>query len=155
MSAIYLLLKHYGFPPQSRRVGRMGLLARAKRDFVNVAVATFGEQPSGHFSLAPKIQFDALHLSSLAPRHSHFRTGGIFILCVNLWRYFHLIGSPILTLWGQSQSKSLFLQPRHSHVMRKPTGKKNRTKKKKEEQQGRRQTNKRGKKRKEKKERRG
>ena len=47
-------LRHYGFPPQSRRVGRTGLLARAKRDFVNVAVATFGEQPPGHFSLAPK-----------------------------------------------------------------------------------------------------
>ena len=31
-----------------------GLLACAKRDFVNVAVATFGEQPPGHFSLAPK-----------------------------------------------------------------------------------------------------
>src|SRR5208337_1581664 len=30
-------------------------------------------------------------------------------------------GPPILTLWGHGQSKSLFLQPRHSHVMRKPT----------------------------------
>ena len=50
-----------------------------------------------------------------------FRFGGIFILCVNLWRYFHLMAAPILILWGQSQSKSLFLQPRHSHAMRKPT----------------------------------
>jgi hypothetical protein len=46
---------------------------------------------------------------------------GVFILCVNLWRYFHLMGSPILTLWGHGQSKSLFLEPRHSHVMRQPT----------------------------------
>ena len=49
---------------------------------------------------------------------------GVFILCVNLWRYFHLMGSPIFTLWGHGQSKSLLLQPRHSHVMRKPTKKK-------------------------------
>ena len=49
------------------------------------------------------------------------RSRGIFILCVNFWRYFHLMGAPILILWGQSQSKSLLLQPRHSHVMRKPT----------------------------------
>ena len=48
--------------------------------------------------------------------------GGVFISCVNLWRHFHLMGSTILTLWGHGQSKSLFLQPRHSHVMRKPTG---------------------------------
>src|SRR5271169_6145127 len=47
---------------------------------------------------------------------------GVFISCVNPWRYFHLMGSSILTLWGRGQSKSLFLQPRHSHVMRKPTG---------------------------------
>src|SRR5271157_5650845 len=33
----------------------------------------------------------------------------------------HLMGSSILTLWGRGQSKSLFLQPLHSHVMRKPT----------------------------------
>src|SRR5271166_3737016 len=33
---------------------------------------------------------------------------------------------PILTLWGHGQSKSLFLLPRHSHVMRKPTKKKQR-----------------------------
>ena len=46
---------------------------------------------------------------------------GVFILCVNLWRYSHLMRSSILTLWGHGQSKSLFLQPRHSHVMRKPT----------------------------------
>ena len=50
-----------------------------------------------------------------------FRCGGIFISCVNLWRYFHLMGSPILTLWGHGQAKSLFLLHRHSHVMRKPT----------------------------------
>ena len=29
-----------------------------------------------------------------------FRCGGIFISCVNLWRYFHLMGSPIPTLWA-------------------------------------------------------
>ena len=46
---------------------------------------------------------------------------GVFILCVNLWRYFHLMGSPILTLWGRGQAKSLFLQHRHSHIMLKPT----------------------------------
>ena len=44
-----------------------------------------------------------------------------FILCVNFWRYFHLMGSTILILWGHGQSKSLFLQPRHSQVMRTPT----------------------------------
>src|SRR5271169_5016233 len=54
-------------------------------------------------------------------RSSLLRCGGVFISCVNLWRYFHLMGYPILTLWGHGQSKSLFLQPRHSHVMRKPT----------------------------------
>src|SRR5271169_5411358 len=54
-------------------------------------------------------------------RSSLLRCGGVFISCVNLWRYFHLMGYPILTLWGYGQSKSLFLQPRHSHVMRKPT----------------------------------
>ena len=46
---------------------------------------------------------------------------GVFILCVNLWRYFHLMWSPFFTLWGHVQSKPLFLQSRHSHVMRKPT----------------------------------
>ena len=54
-------------------------------------------------------------------RRSLLRCDGVFISCVNLWRYFHLMGSPILTLWGHGQSKSLFLLPRHSHVMRKPT----------------------------------
>ena len=54
-------------------------------------------------------------------RNRHVGSVGVFILCVNLWRYFHLMGSPILTLWGHGQSKSLFLQPCHSHVMRKPT----------------------------------
>ena len=34
------------------------------------------------------------------------------------------MGSSIFTLWGHGQSKSLFLQPRHSHVMRKLTQKK-------------------------------
>ena len=53
-------------------------------------------------------------------RSRHVGSVGVFILCVNLWRYFHLMGSTILTLWGQGQSKSLFLHPRHSHVMRKP-----------------------------------
>src|SRR5271165_4770525 len=57
-------------------------------------------------------------------RSSLFGFGGIFILCVNLWRYFHLMGSTILILWGHGQSKSLLLQSRHSHVMRKPTEKK-------------------------------
>jgi hypothetical protein len=51
----------------------------------------------------------------------HVRSVGVFILCVNLWRYSHLMRSSILTLWGHGQSKSLFLQPSHSHVMRKPT----------------------------------
>ena len=36
--------------------------------------------------------------------------GGVFILCVNLWRYFHLMGSTSFTLWGRGQAKSLFLQ---------------------------------------------
>src|SRR5208283_1973047 len=49
-------------------------------------------------------------------RSSLFPGGFVFILCVNLWRYSHLMGSSILTLWGHGQSKSLFLQPRHSHV---------------------------------------
>jgi len=31
------------------------------------------------------------------------------------------MGSPILTFSGHGQSKSLFLQPRHSHFMHKPT----------------------------------
>jgi hypothetical protein len=33
------------------------------------------------------------------PRYEHVgsRIGEIFISCVNLWRYFHLMGSPILT----------------------------------------------------------
>src|SRR5271157_2980557 len=52
---------------------------------------------------------------------------GVFILCVNLWRYSHLMWSSILTLWGHGQSKSLNLQPRHSHVMRKPTKRKGRS----------------------------
>jgi hypothetical protein len=69
-------------------------------------------------------------LAATCMRGSLFRFGGIFILCVNLWRYFHLMGSSILTSWGHGQSKSLFLQPRHSHVMRKPT-----QRKKEEEQQ--------------------
>src|SRR5271165_5751093 len=56
----------------------------------------------------------------LAPSR-HVGGVGVFILCVNLWRYSHLMRSSILTLWGHGQSKSLFLQPSHSHVMRKPT----------------------------------
>ena len=32
-------------------------------------------------------------------RNRHVGSVGVFILCVNLWRYFHLMGSPILTLW--------------------------------------------------------
>src|SRR5271169_2560254 len=81
-------------------------------------------------------------------RSSSFRFGGIFILCVNLWRYFHLMGSPIATLWGHGQSKSLFVQTRHSHVMRKPTQRRRekksssyrrrRTREKKERRRGRR-----------------
>src|SRR5271165_6933048 len=51
----------------------------------------------------------------------HVGSVGVFILCVNFWRYFRLMGSPILILWGHGQSKSLFLQPCHFHVMRKPT----------------------------------
>ena len=58
---------------------------------------------------------------SLVWRRWLFRHGGVFILCVNLCRYFHLMGSSIFTLWGHGQSKSLFLRPRHSQVMRKPT----------------------------------
>ena len=62
-----------------------------------------------------------LPLACKLPRHRHVGRVGVFILCVNLWRYSHLMRSSILTLWGHGQSKSLFLQPRHSHVMRKPT----------------------------------
>src|SRR5271169_1565821 len=39
-------------------------------------------------------------------RSSLLRCGGVFISCVNLWRYFHLMGYPILPLWGHGQSKS-------------------------------------------------
>src|SRR5271169_4422242 len=62
-------------------------------------------------------------------RSSLFSCGGVFILCIKLWRYFHLVRSPILTLWGRGQFKSLLLQPSHSRLMRKPT--------KKEEEGGR------------------
>src|SRR5271169_6171989 len=60
-------------------------------------------------------------LSRNPTANRHVGSVGVFILCVNLWRYSHLMRSSILTSWGHGQSKSLFLQPRHSHVMRKPT----------------------------------
>lgn len=74
-----------------------------------------------HFT--PGWRLSGPHFQQQAPLvwlSSLFFCSCVFILCVNLWRYFHLMGSPILTLWGQAQSKSLFLRPRHSHVMRKP-----------------------------------
>src|SRR5271166_439347 len=55
------------------------------------------------------------------PRNRRVGSVGVFILCGNLWRYFHLRGSPILNLWGHGQSKTLFLQPRNSQVTSKPT----------------------------------
>ena len=68
-------------------------------------------------------------LAATCMSSSLFRFGGIFISCVNLWRHFHLMGSPILTLWGHCQAKSLFLLHWHSHVMCKPTIKEVRRKK--------------------------
>src|SRR5208337_1842638 len=66
-------------------------------------------------------QFGMSSANRLLAPSRHVGGVGVFILCVNLWRYSHLMRSSILTLWGHGQSKSLFLQPRHSHVMRKPT----------------------------------
>src|SRR5271165_2426597 len=74
----------------------------------------------------PRIAYPADHLAGLRLTGSWPQIGmwevGVFISCVNLWRYSHLMRSSILTLWGHGQSKSLSLHPRHSHVMRKPTG---------------------------------
>jgi hypothetical protein len=36
---------------------------------------------------------------------------GVFILCVNLWRYFHLMGYPILTLWDTVNLSRCFYCP--------------------------------------------
>ena len=47
--------------------------------------------------------------------------GCVFILCVNVWRYFHRMGTPSLTIWEHDQSKLLFVLSCHSHVMRQPT----------------------------------
>src|SRR5271169_6035671 len=66
-------------------------------------------------------------------RSSLFSCGGVFILCIKLWRYFHLVRSPILTLWGRGQFKSLLLQPSHSRLMRKPTKKEEEGRKEKRE----------------------
>ena len=68
-----------------------------------------------------RTQWSAKHSLVTLGRNRQVGSVGVFILCVNLWRYSRLMRSSILILWGHGQSKSLFLQPRHSHVMRKPT----------------------------------
>lgn len=61
------------------------------------------------------------YVNSVATCYSHFPAGDVFILCVNVWRYFHRMGPPSLTLRGHGQSKLLFLLTCHSHVMSQPT----------------------------------
>src|SRR5271165_2797617 len=60
-------------------------------------------------------------LNSVTTCYSRFSAGGVFVVCVNLWRHFHRMGPPSLALWGHGQFKLLFLLPCHSHVMSQPT----------------------------------
>jgi hypothetical protein len=56
-------------------------------------------------------QIVELPLACKLPRYRHVGGVGVFILCVNLWRYSNLMRSSTLTLWGRGQSKSLFYTP--------------------------------------------
>src|SRR5271166_5765610 len=54
------------------------------------------------------------------PRNRRVGSVGVFILCGNLWRYFHLRGSPILTLWGLSPQWMVFRTRSYERLIRAP-----------------------------------
>jgi len=86
--------------------------------------ASSDQAPAHSPDTGPPPKFRTSYRADVAQgKNSHtWSIGAVLNLCAHLWRYFHLMGSPILTLWGHGQSKSLFLLPCHFHVMGQRTG---------------------------------